>query len=133
MRLDFEQVQVRARKSFRCACGKRLIRSKRFWQTVNPWNLGASGEPKTCREILDQLHEERNEWMRTIDPCTHNAAMKAEGRAMFYWRKNSEWDDKRAAGVMAKRLRAAGYKARIVKKFYWRVVYEEPVPVGEKP
>ena len=61
------------------------------------------------------------------------ATMKAEGRAMFYWRKNSEWDDKRAAEVMAKRLRAAGYKARVVKKFCWRVVYKEPVPVGGKP
>lgn len=54
----------------RCACavcGKKLTRRQSFTQTVNPFNLGADGNPKTLEQIMRECQDEATAW-RDEDP-----------------------------------------------------------------
>lgn len=50
-------------------CGRRFRRSKTFWQTANPYNLGETGVPKTVGEIMTELRAEAVAW-EPEDLCT---------------------------------------------------------------
>jgi hypothetical protein len=60
----FEEVKLR--KTVRVFCparNKKVSRSKMFWQTINPYNRDAAGNPKTREAILIELRKEMSEWM----------------------------------------------------------------------
>lgn len=76
MHISYAEISLPGYRSGRCAkCGGKAERMRRFWQTVNPWNLGPDGKPKTREQIELDLREERIEWERT--PLLHK---RCEGR-----------------------------------------------------
>jgi hypothetical protein len=51
-------------------CGKKVRRQTKFWQTLNPFNKNAAGQPKTEQEILAELRAEAAEWEQKPEQCT---------------------------------------------------------------
>jgi len=62
MIIHYEEVLLKATKRGKCQCGKRVIRTKKFSQTINPYNR-INGIPKTRNEILKELQAECDTWM----------------------------------------------------------------------
>lgn len=57
MRIDFQGVTLRRTRSGKCTrCGKRTTRTVNSHQTINPFNVTASGLPKTREQIYKELH-----------------------------------------------------------------------------
>jgi hypothetical protein len=70
MRYQFEEVALQRSKVCKCAkCGKRLNRSKRFYQTVSPFNKNANGYQKTRSEINAELRVEADQWEQQPEYC----------------------------------------------------------------
>ena len=65
----FERVGFKREKIGKCQCGKRRVRRKEFWNTLNPFNKNAEGKPKTREEILVKLREEAEIWMKEPIYC----------------------------------------------------------------
>lgn len=59
----FPVVSIRAAKRFVDASGKKRVRTRRFEQTLNPFNKTESGEVKTREIIMRELAAERNAWL----------------------------------------------------------------------
>ncbi len=63
MRVDFEEVAVTVRSTGACpVCGKRTTRTRKFWQTLNPFNRLPDGAPKTADDIRRELNQQADEW-----------------------------------------------------------------------
>lgn len=69
--MTFREVAVRGSKRVKCAneCGATFLRSRKFWQTLNPFNENAVGEPKNREEIQEELFAERRAWMDEPETC----------------------------------------------------------------
>lgn len=61
--VHFREVVIRGMRRWKDAEGKKHQETKKFFQTVNPFNLNADGDPKSDCEILDELIAERRKWM----------------------------------------------------------------------
>lgn len=62
MRITFEKVELVGTKKIRDESGKIRIRTKRFMQTISPFNT-ACGRPKTRDDIMTELRREREFWL----------------------------------------------------------------------
>jgi hypothetical protein len=62
VRINFREVALWAEKSGKCACGKRRARRQKFYQTLNPYNRNADGQPKSSHEIHEELKVEARAW-----------------------------------------------------------------------
>jgi predicted HNH restriction endonuclease len=60
----FNEISVRATKKWVDDNGKKHQQTKKFYQTINPWNLNKDGLPKSRFEIEKEIREERDKWMR---------------------------------------------------------------------
>jgi hypothetical protein len=71
--VTFNEVVVHGMKSIKCAggCGRTLKRSRKFWQTLSPFNKNASGELKSRDGIFGELKAERNAWIGESEICKH--------------------------------------------------------------
>jgi hypothetical protein len=70
-RYTFEEVRYPARKRVKCeTCGKPVVRSETFTATVNPFNVGADGEPRTRAQIVEVLREKASAWIAAPAYCT---------------------------------------------------------------
>jgi hypothetical protein len=70
IRMVFQEVVLRTEKSGHCSvCRKAAVRSKKFSQTLNPYNKNEAGVPKTRDEIMSELREESAEWHQ--QPTVH--------------------------------------------------------------
>lgn len=71
MRVTFDKVELRGTKSGKCvSCGKRRRRATTVYQTLNPFNKGTDGLPKTREQIYVELREKLSEWRKQpIDCC----------------------------------------------------------------
>ncbi len=74
MRHVFDKVSLKGRKTVKCGgvgggCGRRLTRSREFWQTVNPMNRDGSGLPKTRETIRAEIQAERDAWAKQEEYC----------------------------------------------------------------
>lgn len=59
----FEEVTHRVTKHVPCrVCGKKVTRSTTLSQTINPFNTGADGTPKTRHQIHAELDAEAKAW-----------------------------------------------------------------------
>ena len=70
MKITFDKISSHAKKTFICACGRRVTRSKTFYQTLNPFNT-IDGRPKTAIEIQREVSAQAIEWQTRVDKCTH--------------------------------------------------------------
>ena len=77
--VKFDEVAVRAKKTFRCTCGRRCVRSKKFYQTLNPFNKDSNGITKSHWVIEQELQKQATAWKQVVEPCTH-MGWKAEYR-----------------------------------------------------
>lgn len=71
--VTFNEVAIHGQKSAKCAggCGRKLKRSKKFWQTLSPFNKNAAGELKGKAQIYEELEGERRVWLREPETCLH--------------------------------------------------------------
>lgn len=60
-RYTFDKVSLQGSRTV-VVDGKKRRQTKKFWQTVNPLNKAADGQPKTVAQIFDELREERRQW-----------------------------------------------------------------------
>lgn len=73
-RITFDEVSLRSRYTFRCSkCGRRVVRSRKFWQTLNPFNIHKvgplKGQVKDGSAIYAELHRAIDEWHRSDVTC----------------------------------------------------------------
>ena len=74
--VNFQEISTTARSTGKCSvCGKRTTRSRRFWQTVNPFNRNADGTIRTPDDIRQSLSAEVAAWTPDHD---HTACIGGE-------------------------------------------------------
>jgi hypothetical protein len=64
MWIRFQEVSVTAKVVWIDEAGKRRQQSKKFTQTINPFNKNAWGEEKTASEIRKELRANGETWLR---------------------------------------------------------------------
>ena len=62
-RIVFREVSLKAVFRWTDADGKKRQETRKFSQTVNPWNKNARGEAKSGPEIYEELKSERRLWL----------------------------------------------------------------------
>lgn len=66
----FEEIKHSAKKTCKCTvCGKRLVRSKTFMQTLNPFNKNPDGSLKDEYQIKDELAVKAAQWKLEDEIC----------------------------------------------------------------
>ena len=66
----FREISVSATKSGKCiVCSKRRKRTKKFWQTLNPFNKNPDGTIKTVGDIIRESHEKARLWKEEPINC----------------------------------------------------------------
>jgi len=65
VRCNFNEVAITGVRKWKDGSGKRRQKSKKFYQTVNPYNKNEDGTPKSYEEILHELIAEREEWIQS--------------------------------------------------------------------
>lgn len=76
-RIHFDEVSIK--RTFRWrdpVTGKARQETKKFWQTVNPFNKGADGFPKTRGEIMSELEQQARLWMLRKENDARDAAQR---------------------------------------------------------
>lgn len=63
MRINFDEVSIKATKTWTDADGKRRQKTRKFYQTINPFNKNAAGLPKSRVEIRAEILAERDAWL----------------------------------------------------------------------
>ena len=70
IRRTFEEVKYTPTKTGNCSvCGKPCTRTKKFFQTLNPFNKTADGFIKSREDIYKELSVQVKEWLKL--PPTH--------------------------------------------------------------
>lgn len=70
MRVNFQVVEIKFSKSGICpVCGKIASRTKKFFQTLNPFNKNDDGSIKNVAQIKSELVAKGNDWK--IHPVLH--------------------------------------------------------------
>lgn len=87
-RYTFDVVKLKAQKSGKCKCGKRVTRSTTFEQTLNPWNRRPDGCPKNRGDIMKELVAESDAWK--LLPVTCSVCADADVDAMIAKRAGKE-------------------------------------------
>lgn len=63
MKVYFEEVSVKAVKRWVDENGKKHQQTKKFYQTINPFNKDKDGFPKNREQILAEIKAERDAWL----------------------------------------------------------------------
>lgn len=79
MKVLFKEVYRVSSKTVKCSggCGRRLKRSKKFYQTLNPFNVLPSGAMKSRENILSELQISIQMWKSSPEICVHCAMMQS--------------------------------------------------------
>lgn len=63
MKVFYEEISVRGVRRWTDPCtGKRRQETKKFSQTISPFNRDKEGNIKTRSEILEEISKKRDEW-----------------------------------------------------------------------
>ena len=63
-RINFDEVGFRVKKYFKDPdTGKRRQETRRFYQTLNPFNKNSDGSVKNHDQIMTELNEECKKWL----------------------------------------------------------------------
>ena len=73
MRVNFQEVKLFGEKSVKCSggCGRRLKRTKKFYQTLSPFNKTMDGRPKGYDDIYPELKADIQKWKAQPEKCSH--------------------------------------------------------------
>ena len=63
MKIYFNEVSIKAVKKWTGSDGKKHQQTKKFYQTVNPFNKNPDGTVKTREEIFREIVKQRDEWI----------------------------------------------------------------------
>jgi len=75
VKVNFQEVRLYATKSVKCPdCGKRLKRSRKFYQTMNPFNKLPDGTVKSADDIYRELRAQAKAWEATAVPEIRHSA-----------------------------------------------------------
>lgn len=81
----YDEIGYTCKKSGKCpVCGKPVTRTRKFYQTINPFNKNSKGKIKDRDEILRECQEKSKRWKQL--PAHH---AKCEPRG--YWREEYEF------------------------------------------
>ena len=71
--INFEEVRMYGRKTVKCAggCGRRLKRSRKFFQTISPFNKNPDGTVKNRNDIYNELAVWVSNWEKAPEECIH--------------------------------------------------------------
>lgn len=70
MKISFAVIKVRAHKKGKCGlCGKPIVKTKTFENTVNPWNQNDDGSIRTEDEIIVHLRKHALAWQQSEEFC----------------------------------------------------------------
>ncbi len=67
--VTFTRLVVHCRKTMKCKCGNRFVRSMSFEQTLNPFNADPTGVPKTDRQIYRENDACARKWANEPERC----------------------------------------------------------------
>ncbi|RQO83533.1 hypothetical protein [Acidovorax sp. FJL06] len=63
-RYVFNEVAIKATHRWKDSeSGKNRQETRKFFQTINPFNKNAAGEIKSCDEIMVEIRAERDAWL----------------------------------------------------------------------
>lgn len=62
-RYQFEEVSLKAVRRWTDADGKKRQQTKKFWQTISPFNKNADGTLKDRKQIMAELIIQRDAWL----------------------------------------------------------------------
>lgn len=65
-RIRFQEVWVKGVRRW-VENGKRKQETKIFMQTINPFNKGEDGLPKSREQILEEIRHERDKWLNEAE------------------------------------------------------------------
>lgn len=68
MRYIFEEVAVKATKRWTDETGRKRQQTRKFFQTLNPFNKDADGNPKTAQQIMAEIRAQRDAWLAEVAP-----------------------------------------------------------------
>jgi hypothetical protein len=63
MRVHFNEISVKGVKRWVDENGKKRQKTRKFYQTVNPFNKDADGNVKTPSQIIAEITSERDAWL----------------------------------------------------------------------
>lgn len=64
--LRFDEIAIKQKKTGPCIrCKKKTTKTKKFSQTINPFNKDASGCIKTAQQIIVEIDAEAAKWMKS--------------------------------------------------------------------
>lgn len=63
MRITFNEVAVKATRRW-VEDGKKRQQTRKFFQTINPFNKGADGRVKDRDQIMREITAKRDAWLR---------------------------------------------------------------------
>jgi len=64
LRYVFEEVSVKATKRWKDDTGKMRQQTKKFCQTINPYNKNKDGTCKTRQQITVEITQARDAWLK---------------------------------------------------------------------
>ena len=68
MKYTFNEVSIRGVRKWKDpVTGKPRQETKKFYQTINPWNTTKDGNPKSREQIMAEIMAERDSWMNDKD------------------------------------------------------------------
>jgi len=71
MKITFTEVSIsRTRKETCSVCGKKRQKTKKFLQTINPFNTDDQNRVKDRPTILQELQEKASSWLKEPHVCT---------------------------------------------------------------
>ena len=62
----FGEIACWADKSWKCSCGRRVKRRKKFYQTVNPFNKDADGAIKSRLQVQESVRAKARAWENAL-------------------------------------------------------------------
>ena len=71
--VKYEEVSIKGVKRWVDAEGKKRQQTKKFYQTVNPFNRGTDGQPKSHAQIMIEIKAERDQWLSESNQEKENA------------------------------------------------------------
>jgi len=61
--IRFQEVAVKANRRWLDADGKKRQETRKFWQTISPFNKLRDGTVKTAEDIQREINAERDAWL----------------------------------------------------------------------
>lgn len=63
MRYRFDEVAIKGVKRWTDETGKKRQQTRKFFQTINPFNTNEDGTQKTRDQIMAEIKAERDAWL----------------------------------------------------------------------